>query len=244
MADTYTTSLRITQPQVGADTNTWGTLLNTDWSLVESAITGHVSVTLTGSTKTLTANDGASDQARNQIIEFTGSPGATCTVTLPAVVKLGYFINSTADSSSVILTTGGGTTITLPADGFWYSVYCDGTNVIGLPIATTDRMFSREFQVDTNYYLVLDTGNPIINLDATDFVSYNRSTNTLSVTIGSSGRFAVGTSGAILTSSAPGSPTASGVTGTTTWDSDYIYVCVATNTWKRVAIGTWVVPPG
>jgi hypothetical protein len=24
-----------------------------------------------------------------------------------------------------------------------------------------------------------------------------------------------------------------------TWDADYIYVCTATNTWKRVAIATW-----
>jgi len=30
-----------------------------------------------------------------------------------------------------------------------------------------------------------------------------------------------------------------GVAGTIAWDSNYIYVCVATNTWKRVAIATW-----
>lgn len=30
-----------------------------------------------------------------------------------------------------------------------------------------------------------------------------------------------------------------GLAGTITWDSSYIYVCVATNTWKRVAIATW-----
>lgn len=30
-----------------------------------------------------------------------------------------------------------------------------------------------------------------------------------------------------------------GTTGDICWDSSYIYVCVATNTWKRVAIATW-----
>lgn len=30
-----------------------------------------------------------------------------------------------------------------------------------------------------------------------------------------------------------------GVAGTVTWDSNYIYVCVATNTWKRAALATW-----
>lgn len=30
-----------------------------------------------------------------------------------------------------------------------------------------------------------------------------------------------------------------GVKGTICWDASYIYVCVATDTWKRVAIATW-----
>lgn len=38
---------------------------------------------------------------------------------------------------------------------------------------------------------------------------------------------------------APASATAAGTTGQIRWDSDYIYVCTATNTWKRVAISTW-----
>mgnify|MGYP003328329779 FL=1 len=37
----------------------------------------------------------------------------------------------------------------------------------------------------------------------------------------------------------PASASATGTTGTIVYDSNYIYVCVATNTWKRVAISTW-----
>ena len=37
----------------------------------------------------------------------------------------------------------------------------------------------------------------------------------------------------------PASATATGTTGTICWDANYIYVCTATNTWKRVAIATW-----
>jgi hypothetical protein len=37
----------------------------------------------------------------------------------------------------------------------------------------------------------------------------------------------------------PASASASGTAGQVTWDSSYIYVCTATNTWKRVAIATW-----
>lgn len=43
----------------------------------------------------------------------------------------------------------------------------------------------------------------------------------------------------IQTSKTPASAAAAGVTGNICWDADYIYVCTATNTWKRVAIATW-----
>jgi hypothetical protein len=48
------------------------------------------------------------------------------------------------------------------------------------------------------------------------------------------------TGGVILpTSTTPASATAAGVAGTICRDANYIYVCTATNTWKRVAISTW-----
>lgn len=42
-----------------------------------------------------------------------------------------------------------------------------------------------------------------------------------------------------VATSTPASSSATGTTGTIVWDSTYIYVCVATNTWKRVEIATW-----
>lgn len=43
----------------------------------------------------------------------------------------------------------------------------------------------------------------------------------------------------IAPTSTPASASATGAAGTITWDADYIYVCTATDTWKRVAIATW-----
>ena len=37
----------------------------------------------------------------------------------------------------------------------------------------------------------------------------------------------------------PISATAAGNTGEIRWDADYIYICVATNTWKRAALSSW-----
>jgi len=43
----------------------------------------------------------------------------------------------------------------------------------------------------------------------------------------------------ITTAQTPASASATGTAGTICWDTSYIYVCTATNTWKRVAIATW-----
>lgn len=43
----------------------------------------------------------------------------------------------------------------------------------------------------------------------------------------------------IRTAGTPSSASDLGAQGEIRWDANYIYVCVATDTWKRVAIGTW-----
>jgi len=37
----------------------------------------------------------------------------------------------------------------------------------------------------------------------------------------------------------PGSASDSGAAGQIVWDADYVYVCVATDTWKRAALSSW-----
>lgn len=56
----------------------------------------------------------------------------------------------------------------------------------------------------------------------------------LKVTDGSTGL-----GGIAIASQTPASASATGTQGQIAWDADYIYVCTATNTWKRVAIATW-----
>jgi hypothetical protein len=43
----------------------------------------------------------------------------------------------------------------------------------------------------------------------------------------------------IRTAQTPATSGAAGNQGEIAWDANYIYVCTATNTWKRVAIATW-----
>lgn len=37
----------------------------------------------------------------------------------------------------------------------------------------------------------------------------------------------------------PTTSTSAGTKGTIKWDTTHLYVCTATNTWRRVAVGTW-----
>jgi hypothetical protein len=43
----------------------------------------------------------------------------------------------------------------------------------------------------------------------------------------------------VRNSQTPASATASGIPGDICWDNNYIYVCVADNTWKRTYLSTW-----
>lgn len=73
------------------------------------------------------------------------------------------------------------------------------------------------------------------------------SANNLGITNGSSTTYAtIGADGIILNNgrfqiptSTPASASATCTTGTITWDTNFTYVCVATDTWKRAAIATW-----
>jgi hypothetical protein len=55
---------------------------------------------------------------------------------------------------------------------------------------------------------------------------------------GANGTFAI--NGALLINEyTPPTAASSGIKGQIQYDNDYIYICVATNTWKRVGISTW-----
>ena len=43
----------------------------------------------------------------------------------------------------------------------------------------------------------------------------------------------------VRTAKTPASASATGTQGQIAWDANYLYVCTATNTWKRAALTTW-----
>jgi hypothetical protein len=114
----------------GDQSGTWGDTTNTNLgTLVEEAIAGYTTQTLTGAsaTTTLTIPDGATSVGRNYVIEFTGSPTVTHTVIVPTVDKPYILFNNT--SISVLVKTTAGTGVTIAA-GKKAIVYANSTDVV------------------------------------------------------------------------------------------------------------------
>ena len=132
MASTWTNAeLRLMA--TGENANTWGDQTNYNLQRVDDMVNAYIGVTLSGATKALDfSNDPTSytqENGRCKILDFTGSPGATCTVTFPNKKMWYYVLNNTGDSNNIIFTTGSGTTYTVNA-GKDAIIYVNGSNAI------------------------------------------------------------------------------------------------------------------
>lgn len=74
-----------------------------------------------------------------------------------------------------------------------------------------------------------------VNLDTV----VNRTGDTMPGSLGVGGLTVNTDSLRVTTAKTPATAAATGTAGQIAWDTNYIYVCVATDTWKRVAISTW-----
>ena len=130
MASTYSTSLKINLIGDGDQAGTWGTTTNSNWNLVEQAITGVNGISLTGlSTYTLTDYNGTLDDARNQTLVFIGSPSTTVTIVAPLVNKF-YIVKNSTSQTVTMSASGGSISLAIPA-GVTAQCYCDASNVGG-----------------------------------------------------------------------------------------------------------------
>jgi hypothetical protein len=126
MASTYSTSLRLELIGQGEQSGTWGITTNNNFgSLVEQAITGVQTISMSNATYTLTNYDGAVDEARNAVLVVSGTNLAPQNLIAPGVEKV-YIVSNTS-GSNVTIKTSGGNGIAV-ANGSTSLVYCDGTN--------------------------------------------------------------------------------------------------------------------
>ena len=183
MASTYTGNTGIEKIGSGEQAGTWGTTTNTNFDIIDRALNGVVTLTISGNT-TLTTNDGSLSNGHYKVLILSGTPsGAFDLLFDPNDQQKWFFVkNSTGQTATIKQGGGSGSTVAVP-NGTSTIVFADGTgansNVNSIP---TDLLSDTTPQLGGN----LDTnGNAIlfgsskwsIVLDGTDLdFKYNGTT--------------------------------------------------------------------
>ena len=134
MPSTFSPNLRIELIGNGEQAGNWGSTTNTNLgTLVEDAISGYETVSVTTANQAFTYADGAADQARNAMIELTTTTGAAFAVYAPPSPKTYIIYNASAHTATIYNstvvgnTTAAGTGAVVPA-GRRLFVMTNGTN--------------------------------------------------------------------------------------------------------------------
>jgi len=132
MASTYSSDLKLELMATGENAGTWGTKTNTNLELVQQAIAGFESITLSsGSTTALVMSNASISTARNMVIKFaTITLSGSTTVTIPDSIEKFYIFDCRLITNPTNLTikTASGTGFTIDASKI-YAAYADGTNL-------------------------------------------------------------------------------------------------------------------
>ena len=145
---TYSPNLRLELITTGTQAGAWGNTTNTNLgSLIEGAISGYTTVSVTSASQAFTALYGAADESRCAVIRLTTSTTAAFAVYAPPSPKEYTIYNSTAyvatiyNSTTLGNTTAAGTGVAIPA-GATMTVWSNGCLLYTSP-SPRDRTRSR-----------------------------------------------------------------------------------------------------
>lgn len=161
----------------GDEAGTWGTSTNANLAILERAANGFGQIALTGTSYTLpqASTPSSAEDGHYKAIEFTGTPGGTCTVTIEQNdhARVYMFLNST--NESITITQGSGGDVSIAAsDGA--IVLADGA---GSGAQVTD--LTAAFQTETasklttarNFSITGDVTAAAVSFDGTGNVALN-----------------------------------------------------------------------
>tara|TARA_Y100000114_G_C11724636_1_gene310292 strand:+ start:817 stop:1305 length:489 start_codon:yes stop_codon:yes gene_type:complete len=153
MASSYTTNTGIEKPATGEQSGTWGDTTNTNFDIIDTALNGNVTLTLSGTSSTLTTSDGTVSDGMNKVLICSGSPSGTHTITVaPNNAEKIYFVTNSS-GQSVIFSQGSGANVTL-ANGESRIIHCDGN---GSSAAVTD--FTSTMAASTTFITDISSGD-------------------------------------------------------------------------------------
>jgi len=159
MASTYTGNTGLEKIGSGEQAGAWGTTTNTNFDIIDDALNGVLSITVSGNT-TLTTSDGVLSNGHHKVILLIDNVSGAFNLTIaPNDVQKLYFIKNATDQIATILQGGGsGTTVTLAA-GTSGIIYADGTGSnANVGTISTDLLGDTSPQLGGN----LDTNGKLI----------------------------------------------------------------------------------
>ena len=124
---TFSSSLELTLIGTGQQAGAWGNTTNTNLQIIEQAIAGVVTITMSSANYTLTNTQGAVSPSNNMVLVVKGTNSGVFQVVTPLVTKYYVVSNQTTGGYAITIGASTGTTVTIP-NGTTTSVYCDGTN--------------------------------------------------------------------------------------------------------------------
>jgi len=137
MADSATTRNKFRKQSLGSNDEVWGdTYLNEMEDAVDESLDGYVAIAATGASTTLTTTQYATNQYRQRMLKFTGTPGEAHTITAPDLEKWWILWNATTDGFTITFKNTSGTGVTLTADQR-VLVMCDGAEVYLIEAGST-----------------------------------------------------------------------------------------------------------
>ena len=165
MPSSYSTDLKLELMVTGENSGTWGDKTNTNLNLLQQAIAGYQSISLTSTNTTLSMTNATISDARNAIIKFTGTLSANSTVFVETGIEKTYIIeNGTTGAYTLALNqVGGSSVIWSTTDKGIKQIYLDGTNPndIGSKLSTVQFPNQNEVRFgdsDNSNYVSLKAG--------------------------------------------------------------------------------------
>lgn len=139
MPSTYTNNLGIQKPGTGEQSGTWGDTVNTNSDILDVGINGVLSLSLTGTSSTLTTSDGVVSNGQYKALALTGTPSGTHTITVsPNDAQKIYFVYNTT-AQTVVFTQGSGGNVTLLA-GDSTIIYANGAGSTSAVVSIADHL--------------------------------------------------------------------------------------------------------
>jgi hypothetical protein len=186
MASSYSTDLKLELMVTGEAPNTWGDKTNTNWNLIQQAVSGYQSIALTSTTTTLAMTNATISNARNMVLEFTGTLTGNSTVNLPDGIEKIYFIkDSTVHGTSNTLTfkttSGSGVALT---SGKITGAYSNGTDITAIDLSnlggtmTIDQVLT--YGSTTTQSLTVGNLIATTNISTNTFIGTNATVATVS----------------------------------------------------------------